>query len=130
MSHWVFIPQIHEKVLGELHPSVMGTLESLARACGLSGHDDHGIKYYDEYLERLYEMQDENREEQARIMYDMSKLYGKLGDRSSQAEKLQVAAKLLRIDGEISAEGAELEYMILEELKHVRRQIALRRGQS
>ena len=75
-------------------------------------------------------MQDENREEQARIMYDMSKLYGKLGDRSSQAEKLQVAAKLLRIDGEISAEGAELEYMILEELKHVRRQIALRRGQS
>jgi len=101
----------------------MGALENLARACSLAGHDDHGIKYYDEYLERLYEMQDENREEQARIMYEMSKLHGRTGDTTSQTEKLLVASKLLRIDGEISAEGAELEYTILQELKDVRRHV-------
>lgn len=107
----------------------MGSLESLARACGLSGHEDHALKYYDEYLERLYEMEDENREEQSRIMYEMSKLHGAMGDRASQAEKLHVAAKLLRIDGEVSPEAAALEHEILEELKHVRRQIASRQGQ-
>jgi tetratricopeptide (TPR) repeat protein len=120
--------QIQEKVLGEFHPAVMGTLESLARACGLAGHHDHGIKYYDEYLERLYDMQDENREEQARIMYEMSKLYGKSGDLASQAEKLQVASKVLRLDGEISPQGGALEYEILEQLQYVRRQIASRQG--
>jgi hypothetical protein len=75
-------------------------------------------------------MEDENLEEQARIMFEMSKLHGKMGNRGAQAERLHVASKILRIDGEISPDAAELEYEILEELKHVRHTIAAHRVHS
>eukprot|EP00429_Kryptoperidinium_foliaceum_P011170 CAMPEP_0176002930 /NCGR_PEP_ID=MMETSP0120_2-20121206/906_1 /TAXON_ID=160619 /ORGANISM="Kryptoperidinium foliaceum, Strain CCMP 1326" /LENGTH=846 /DNA_ID=CAMNT_0017335545 /DNA_START=162 /DNA_END=2703 /DNA_ORIENTATION=- len=118
---------IQEQVLGEVHPTVVTTLESLARACTLSGHRDHALKYYNECLERLYEIDEDNREEQARIMFLMSGVHESMGDMESQIEKLQLASKVLRLD-EISREGADLEYQIVEKLAQVRDLLA--RGQQ
>jgi len=100
----------------------MGTLESLALACSLSDHEDHALKYYNECLERLYEQDDDRREQQATIMYKMSKIHGNLDDRESQEEKLHLALKILRVDT-ISPEGEDLAHQLEQEIEQLRREL-------
>lgn len=118
---------IQEKVLGTDHPAVMGTLESLAHACSLSGHEDHALKYYNEALERLYEQDEDNREHQASIMFKMSRVHGYLKDTEAQLEKLILASKILRGIDELSPKGADLSNQVNTETAEVRR-LAQRRG--
>lgn len=111
--------QIQEDVLGEIHPAVVGTLESLAHACSLSDHEDHALKYYNECLERLYEQDEDNREHQALIMYKMSRVHQNLRDPESRFEKLLLASKVLQADGN-SPQGMDLQRRIDTELAQAR----------
>jgi hypothetical protein len=116
-----FLFQLLEKVLGPNHLTVMSTLDCLAEVCTVANHEPHALKYYTEYLDRLYE-QDAATEPQATTLFKMSKVHSKQNDLESQLNKLHLAVKTLRSDT-MTKEGKELERHIQVDLRLARQEL-------
>ena len=103
---------------------MLKVLESLAEAStGAKDYDD-ALKYYTEYLERLYDREDSSNEQQAAIHFKMAKIHGIESDIERQLQKLHVAMKILR-SGKLTAAGKDLEHDIQVEFRRARQALEM-----
>lgn len=103
---------------------MLKVLENLADACAAAGQGGHALKYFTEYLERLYERGESAYEKQAAIHFKMSKIHRTQKDLEPQLQKLHLAVKILR-SAELSAAGKDLEHEIQVDLRRARQALEM-----
>ena len=115
--------QLYEKVLGNHHPTVMSTLESLAETFWDAEEEALSLKYFNEILERLHDQDEESKFQEATILHKMSKVH--LGDRDLESEltKLQIALTVLRMETSMSSEAKLLANKIHADMEMVRQEL-------
>ena len=99
---------------------VLETLENLAQASAATEFKDEALKYYEDYLDRLYDSNDDDiREKEAAILFKMSKVHEQMGDLEAQLNKLHKATKLLQSDS-MSPSAMDLDHQIQIKLRSAR----------
>ena len=120
--------QIQEAILGQTHPTVLSTLDSLAEALVNSGQSLHALRTHETILERIRSMEQPGSprliKAEAVLQYKMSKACKQLNDKESQIRHLQQALQATRSQ-EVQTDAAQiqaaaLEKKILQDLRDVR----------
>jgi tetratricopeptide (TPR) repeat protein len=96
--------ELQERVLGQLHATVLSTLDNLADSCANSGNATDALKYYGVVLKRFRTNRtrhdgDQNSKlfrAESVLLYKMSRVYRKLNDRDEQLKMLKMALQAIR----------------------------------
>ncbi|KAG7367367.1 expressed tetratricopeptide repeat protein [Nitzschia inconspicua] len=116
---------LQEKILGEDHPTVMATLESLGEACLDARRFSHALKYYGSLFDRSQSNQRMSRMKQAKILHKISVIYEHMDNPTSQREKLELALRFLGSESQDDTKGEReaLETKLQKELLLVKEEI-------
>jgi tetratricopeptide (TPR) repeat protein len=87
--------ELQEAVLGDLHPTVLSTLDNLADSCAHSGNANESLTYYGQILERFRSggriKSKKMIRAEAVLLYKMSRVHRQKHDREAQLETLTLA---------------------------------------